>query len=70
MSGSAVIDVVLLLFILASVVAGWRQGGSVAGFSLAGVLAGGFVGVRAIPVVLRLVDRASGGDGAEADAGE
>ncbi|RAV31534.1 MarP family serine protease [Corynebacterium heidelbergense] len=70
MSGSAVIDVVLLLVILASVAAGWRQGGSVAGFSLVGVLAGGFVGVRAIPVVLRLVDRASGGDGAEADAGE
>ncbi|MGO1948657.1 MAG: MarP family serine protease [Mycobacteriaceae bacterium] len=56
MTGSAIVDVALVVVALFALVSGWRQGGFSAFLSLAGVLLGGVLGLRVLPSVMRHVD--------------
>lgn len=59
MSGSLIVDIVLVIVALASLFSGWKQGGFAAALSFMGVLAGGFLSVTSVPWVLDLVTESS-----------
>ena len=52
MSGSLLVDIVLVIVALGAMASGWRQGGLSAVLSLGGVLLGGYLAILAIPTVL------------------
>lgn len=56
MSGSPVVDIILVIIAIGAMVSGYRQGGFSAVLSLIGVLVGGYVGVTSMPWVLDQVD--------------
>lgn len=55
MSGSLLVDIILVVIAIGSMTSGWRQGGLSAVLSLLGVLGGGYLSVKAIPTVLDFV---------------
>ncbi|AGP31733.1 MarP family serine protease [Corynebacterium terpenotabidum] len=59
MTGSTVVDAVIVLAAIAAMFTGWRQGGSSALLSLIGVLLGGWGALELLPHALDLVDGAS-----------
>lgn len=56
MSGSAIVDIALIVIAVFALLSGWRQGGLSALLSLAGVLGGGYLGLRVLPTVMNHVD--------------
>ncbi|HIW92062.1 MAG TPA: MarP family serine protease [Candidatus Corynebacterium avicola] len=56
MSGSAILDIVIVVIALFALVSGWRQGGASAFFSMVGVLLGGIGGLRLLPMIMEHVD--------------
>lgn len=56
-SGSLIVDIVLVLIAIGAMMSGYRQGGFSAFLSLIGVLVGGYLGVKLIPTSFTLVDK-------------
>lgn len=56
MTGSTIVDVIIVVIALFAMVSGWRQGGLSAALSLAGVLGGGVIGLRILPGIMRNID--------------
>lgn len=61
MSGSLLVDIILVIIAIGAMFSGYRQGGFSAVLSLIGVLVGGYLGVTSIPWVLDQVDNFSEG---------
>jgi len=55
-SGSTILDIVIVVIALFALVSGWRQGGASAALSMIGVLVGGIVGLRVLPSIMNHVD--------------
>lgn len=56
MSGSTIVDVIIIVAGISALFTGWQQGGSSAVMSLIGVLAGGWLSLELLPQALDLVE--------------
>mgnify|MGYP001941085037 FL=1 len=55
-TGSLTLDIVLVFLCLGALLSGYRQGGFSAVLSFAGVILGGFFGVKLVPLAVHLAE--------------